>query len=227
MTIDQAYRIFQSIVNKEQRGYFGPDEFNEWAIIAQIELISDRLTNVKKINDRFVPQYGYKVNEKLKDELRRLIEGPVALSLSSGMADYPDDYFYIDSIQTSVYKPIKVVDTDEYAYVKDSVIFPPVAEYPVAIFYGDHIRIDPSNTSVLWTYLRYPVDPNWDYNLQSGLPIYNSTDVPGQTGKVSQDFETDRSTHPEIVWRICKYAGVNLDLSTVTQMAMTMEGQGV
>ncbi len=219
MTIDQAYRLFQSIVNKEQRGYFGPDEFNAWAIIAQIELISDRLTNVKKINERFVPQYGYKVDEKVKNELRPLITGPVALSLSSGMAAYPAYYFYIDSIQTSTYKPIKLVDTDEYTYVKDSVIFPPDPDYPVAIFYGDHIRVDPSNTQVLWTYLRYPVDPNWNFTLQSGLPVYDPTG--------SQDFETDRSTHTEIVWRICKYAGVNLDLSFVTQMSMMQEGQGV
>lgn len=227
MNIDQAYRLVNSIVNKDQRGYVKPSDFNNWAIVSQIEAISDRLTNVKKLNERMVPQYGYKIDAKVKNELRELITGPVALPLTAGLADYPADYFYIDSIQTDEYIRIAVIDTDQYADVKQSLIYPPDALHPVAVFYGDKIRIDPSATAVLWTYLRYPEDPNWDYTMVSGDPVYNSTNVPGVTGKISHNFEVDRSMHTEICWRICKYAGMNIDMTMVTQMAMAQEASGV
>lgn len=227
MTIDQAYRLVNSIVNKEQRGYVKPSDFNNWAIVAQIEAISDRLTNVKKLNERMVPQYGYKIDAKVKNELRELVTGPVALTLVAGLADYPENYFYIDSFQPGNYLKVSIIDTDQYSEVKQSLIYPPDADHPVAVFYGDKIRIDPPATVVLWTYLRYPEDPNWDYTLVTGQPVYNSTLVPGLTGKISHNFEVDRSLHTEICWRICKYAGMNIDMTTVTQMAMVQEASGV
>lgn len=227
MNIDQAYRLVNSIVNKNQRGYVKPSDFNNWAIVAQIEAISDRLTNVKKLNERMVPQYGYKIDAKVKNELRELITGPVALILTAGLSDYPEDYFYIDSFQPGDYLKVTIIDTDQYAEVTKSLIYPPDEEHPVAVFFGDKIRIDPGTVSVTWTYLRYPVDPNWDYNIVDGVPAYNSTNVPGQTGLISHDFEVDRSLHTEVCWRICKYAGINIDMTMVTQMAMAQEASGV
>lgn len=219
MTIDEAYRLLNLIVNKDQRGYIKPSSFNLWAKISQIELMSDRLNNLKKLNERQIPQYGFKVNQKSFNELRPLVVGPQPLTFISGIADYPDDYFYLDSLKTSANIDITPIDSDEYARVKKSEIYPPDVDHPVLVFYGVTLAADPSNTSVIWTYVRYPIDPFWAYNEYSGLPVF--------TPSGSQNFEVDASAHTEIVWRMARYAGVNIDQAMVTQMAMAMEASGV
>jgi hypothetical protein len=218
MTIDQAYQIVLSIANKEQRGYINPRLFNLWAPVAQIEAVSARIGNVKKLDQRNIPMLGYKINEHVKNQIRQLLVGPVALAVSSSVSPYPSDYWYLDSIQTTAYKPITPIDTDELARQIDSAVFPPTTEYPICTFYGSGVSIRPTTVTVLWTYLRYPVDPKWNYTLVSGLPVYSSVG--------SQDFEVDRDLHTEIVWRICKYAGMNIEMADVVQMAMVQEQQG-
>jgi hypothetical protein len=225
MTIDQAYQFCQKILNKDQRGYLKPSDFNLWAPIAQIETISDRLGNVNKVNDRLVPPYGYKMNRKIQNELRPLLIGPVDLIPVSGEAPYPSDYFYIDSIHLADFTPITVLDTDEYPSLKKSVIKPPTSDYPVAVFYGDHILLDPSQT-VKWSYIKYPTDPHWDYTIVSGVPVYNSTNTTGVTGVISNNFSVDTSLHLQICYRILKYAGINIDMDAVIQFAKMEETAG-
>lgn len=215
MTINQAYELLKSIVNKEQRGYLSPAQFNLWAPIAQVEAIKTRLGNIKALNNRQVPQFGYKITEKLKMELRPLIVGPTTLALLSGAAQYPSNFWYIDSLQTTQYVPIEIIDTDEYARVKQSQIYPPTADYPVAVFYGSTIVFDPPTSQVLWTYVKYPDDPFWNHTFVSAIPVYNPTG--------SVDFQVDKDIHIEIVWRMAKYAGINIDMQQVTQMAMAQE----
>lgn len=218
MTIDQAYRLILSLANKELRGYINPNLFNLWAPLAQIEAVSARIGNVKKLNERNVPMLGYKINDHVKNQLRQLLVGPVTLPVSSSVSAYPSDFWYLDSIQTTGNKPITPIDTDELARVQDSAIYPPTADYPTVTFFGSGVAIRPSTVSVLWTYLRYPLDPVWNYDLVSGKPVYNAVG--------SQDFEVDRDLHTEIVWRICKYAGMNIEMADVVQMGMVQEQQG-
>ena len=225
MTIDPAYTFVQRIANKEQRGYLKPDDFNLYAPIAQIETISDRLGNVNKVNNRLVPPYGYKMNRKIQNELRPLLVGPVDLVPTSGKAPYPADYFYIDALHTASFVEVEILDTDEYPSVKSSVNHPPTEDYPVAVFWGDHILLDPAVTRKI-SYIKYPTDPHWDYTLSGTLPVYNGTNTPGVTGVVSNGFSVDRSLHLQICYRILKYAGVNIDMEGVVQFAKMEEEAG-
>ena len=217
MTIDEAYRFVKYVSAKDNRGGISPTEFNLVAPICQIEAINDRLTNIKKINGRLMPQYGYKANRKIISELRLLLVGPVELTVNSQLiSNYPDDYFYPDSMHTDDYKRIEMIESDEYPDFKTSLIFPPDADHPVAVFYGDYILIDPSVSAVMFTYIKYPADPLWAYTGTTN-PVYDAGN--------SVDFLGDRSFHLDICRRILKYMGVNLDSQMVTEFAKLEENQ--
>src|SRR5690606_1399786 len=100
MSIDEAYKFCMFAAGKDFRGDLNPSNFNRLALIAQIEVISDRIGNVKNLNNRLLPRYGYKANRKITSELRLYLEGPVTLPVVNGVANYPDDYFYPDSMHT-------------------------------------------------------------------------------------------------------------------------------
>jgi hypothetical protein len=78
---------------------------------------------------------------------------------------------------------------------------------------------------VLLSYVKNPVDPNWDYTIVDGQPVYNATSTPGQTGKVSQDFSVNPNTnaHLEICFMILQSVGVNLDALQITQYSLQKE----
>lgn len=228
MTIDTAYKFIQFVYNKDQRGNFKPADFNLLAPICQLEAISDRLGNVKKLNDRLLPQYGYKSNRRIQDQLRSILVGPIDYPVSStGYLQYPADYLMIDSLYKIDYTNIQIIDTDQYARVKQSAIIAPEDDYPIAVFHGEHIFFDPTDIGTIkMMYLKVPTEPNWDYNLFSGLPVNNSTSTPGQTGKVSVNFIGDQTFHLEICRKILKYVGVNLDSDMTTQFSKFEEQTG-
>lgn len=217
MTIDEAFQFVLLCAGKDFRGALKPSDFNRLAPIAQIEAISDRIGNVKRLNGRLVPQYGYKANRKIVSELRLYLEGPVDLPVVGGEASYPNGYFYPDAMFTPDYKRIEMIDSDEYPAVKHSLIYPPDAEHPYAVFYGDYILIDPADTQVKFTYIKYPPDPVWAYTGTIN-PVYDPDN--------SQDFTGDRSLHLEICRKILKYVGVHLDADHLTTFAKLEEQTG-
>lgn len=217
MSIDEAYKFCLFAAGKDFRGDLNPSNFNRLALIAQIEVISDRIGNVKNLNNRLLPRYGYKANRKITSELRLYLEGPVTLPVVNGVANYPDDYFYPDSMHTPDFKSIEMIDSDEYPAVKHSLIYPPDSEHPYAVFYGGHILIDPADTQVRFSYIKYPPAPKWAYTGTTD-PVYDAAN--------SQDFTGDRSLHIEICRKILKYVGVHLDADMVTQFAKIEEATG-
>lgn len=215
MGINEAKIFCDGVLAKDQRGGISPSDFNAFATIAQIEAISDRLTNVKKIDNRLLPQYGYKANRKIITELRLLLVGPIQMTVNSHMlTTYPADYFYPDSMHTPDYKHIEMIESDEYPHIKQSLIFPPDEEHPHAVFYGDYILVDPDGIQVMFSYIKYPPDPVWAYTGTTN-PIYD----PGN----SVDLLGDRSFGIDVCRRILKYAGVNLGSDMVSQFAKSEE----
>jgi hypothetical protein len=67
------------------------------------------------------------------------------------------------------------------------------------------------------TYIRYPKDPKWTYQMVSGSPIFN------QSAADYQDFELPFSDQVEMTLKILQYAGVNIREPEVVQFASGAE----
>lgn len=221
MNIDQLYRFVNFVSNKEQRGQIAPDEFNLLAKVSQIEFVSKRMGNIQIIGQRGVTPYGYKSHRRIDEDLRPLVYGPIGIPVSnpSGLFSYPYGYIWPDAIHKNDFRVIRVIDSDQYPFVKHSTITPPTEQYPVCIFRGDYGFIDPySIGSFQMSYLKYPRDPFWNFTTVSDTPVYNPIG--------SVELALPEHTHLEVAMMILQHVGINLDAAKITEYAMAQEQRG-
>jgi len=221
MNIDQLYRFVNFVSNKEQRGNITPDNFNLLAKVAQIEFISTRMGNIQLINQGSVMPYGYKATRRIDEDLRPLVYGPIQINIQqpSGLFAYPYGYIWPDAVHKNDFRAIRVIESDQYPFVKHSRITPPTDQYPICIFRGNYGFIDPYNIgSFQMSYLRYPADPFWNYTMVNDEAIYNPSG--------SVNLTVLEHTHLEIAMLILKHVGINLDATKITEYAMTQEQKG-
>lgn len=224
MTIDFAYRLVNYVANKEQKGNIKGDEFNLLVVQAQMEVILTFLGPQERLDNRFVPPIGYKVNQQAKEALLPLIVKTPPLTFTDGLAPYPSDYLSFDIVERSDGTPITLLDNDQFGRIKKSLVTPPTAEEPYACMAGNGIEVAPGDlTDVQLIYVKKPKDPNWDYTMSGQTEVYNGTSTPQASGKVSYGFDTPERLHKKICIVILKYIGVNLSDSALTQFATMVQ----
>lgn len=214
MNINEAYELCNYVANKNQSGNtFKPAQFNLLAKISQLEFIDKRLG--RKLNEDGSPKFGYKANRKVDEDLRALIFGPLVIPvLSTGNFFYPYGYLWPDAIHKNDFKPITVIDSDEYPHVKHSTVEPPTEDYPILIHRGPYGFVDPySIGSFTMTYVKAPPEPRWAYTEVNDVEVWDPTN--------SVDFSVNPYTnaHLEICCLILMHVGINLSLEQLTAYA--------
>lgn len=225
MDINQAWRIVNFVANKQQKGKILPSDFNALAVQAQFECMLNCLGNQKRVNPKFIPPTGYKVNQQSKEDILPLIvKSPTPLSLSAGIAPYPSDFFSYDNLLRADGTIVTMIENDQLGRMKKSLITPPIDSEPFACMHSEGIEIAPAGlTDVYLTYVKRPADPNWDYTIDHQIFVYNSTATPQLSGKISHNFEMPERKHKEICMIILKYIGINLSDEALTQFATQVQ----
>lgn len=221
MLIDIVFQLVNFISNKEQRGNISPSQFNVLARAVQLEYISKRIGNIKIINERGVPAFGYESTWRIHEDLRPLIFGPISIPVQpSGAFAYPYGYVWPDAVSTNDYRPIRRLTEDQYPFVKSSDIVPPTAKYPVMIMRGQYGFIDPySIGSFMMSYLKLPPDPVWGYTPINEVPVFDAG--------LSTDFSVTALSINELAMLILQHLGINLGSEEISQYANTKEITGV
>ena len=240
VSIDIVYQKVLALANKEQRGYITPQEFNLFADHAQMEIFeqyfydldqfqrapgnditySDRVTNVenkisyfKRYDDNvssITSDFGDVMLENHDEDIYKLIA--LRLRYKAGERLYVAEETQVGS---------------EFFLYNDSPLAKQTKKRP--IYWkrthsgrGISLRIyprpqisDPYDSSVdgtvVITYIKTPVKPNWAYNVINNKPLYNSTN--------GVDFELHASEETELVYRILALAGVAIEKPQLTQAA--------
>jgi hypothetical protein len=147
----------------------------------------------------------------------------------------PDNWYHINVIN---YEPQPITNPDVLVEVQkssrldisrllNSNLTTPTTTYPL-YFMGQasvatpngSIAIVPNTiqSDVSAVYVRYPVDPLWDYEtLTNGEPMYN---VAG-----SQDFELSEEEEPRLIQKILEKAGLSIREPEVYRTAMANDNQ--
>lgn len=220
MTIDEAIRLTKFILNKDQNGYMEADQFNLLAPLAQISVLNDRIGNIKKYQvSHPVPEVGFNISQKSREEIRPLMTKPTTTAVAAGVAAYPGDWLYYNTIQTAAGKQVKEVTEDQILELNNSANIAPNVMFPKFVMHSDGIYIyPPSITSIKISYVRKPATPIWAYTISNNEEVYDAGN--------SVNFELSETTHLEIVMLILQMAGVSINMLQVTQFAAAMEGQG-
>lgn len=222
ISINHVYRTVLAFLNKEQRGFLTPEQFNRFAKMAQEELVEEAYYEynraVERENVRGSHQ-EYNLVYKLREKLDYLVN-QAEISNDNGTILLPEDMCKLMSVSVgngSVRDTeVERITRAELNYYRGSQLAEPDADFPVFYQENGTIKIWPQSNDIIATvtidYLGDPADPYWAYT-GGGTSAYT------YDADNSVDFEIHHTESPALIKKILAYAGLVVKDPNVIQMA--------
>jgi len=241
--VNDVYQTVLTILNKEQRGYMTPFEFNQLAAQVQLEIFERYFEDLNQQvrvpqSDTDYADRVFAVEEKLE-----YFRTTASLNFNGSAFDLPTDlyklgnvtfrdYYQDSSITPEIdefgdnYVEVEKVDRHEFNLLRNSNLLSADITYPQYLYEGNTLKILPStitkNNSIVIDYIKKPDNPVWAYEVGSlGQYIYAPQGTTGPVTPVtgSVDFELEYSERTEVIVNILFYAGVVIRDPQIIQVA--------
>ena len=243
VSVDTVYQRVLAILNKEQRGYVTPQEFNLFANQAQLDIFEQYFYDINQFgrvpgNDTEFSDMLNILNEKIN-----LFETNAAMTYNASFYwQTPANLYRLGTIvyantvtSKSLYPtPNTVVNTttlveaerinyNEYLMINQSEYLKPTNSRPVFVASTDGYKVYGAAgeliTGVTCNYIKNPAEAAWGYQIVYGEALYDAT--------TSVDFELHDSEETELVVKILEFAGLVVKDIQMYQIADGMEMQTV
>lgn len=226
VNVNTVYQRVLAILNKEQRGYVTPQEFNLFANQAQMDIFEQYFYDLNQFlrlpgNDTGHADVTNILEEKIS--LFKTNKGASGLSVANNkIALANNDLYRLTAIYLSNVECDRVTKKE----ARDILLSPlavPNADRPVFyeedggyyIYNGATLLSAVTNVDI--DYIKKPVDVSWAYNSVSGNAVYNSSN--------SVNFELHESEETELVIKILQLAGLAIKDPSIYQAGNQMEIQ--
>tara|TARA_R110002153_G_scaffold14718_2_gene53146 strand:- start:325 stop:1422 length:1098 start_codon:yes stop_codon:yes gene_type:complete len=185
VNVNTVYTTVLSILNKEQRGYITPDEFNKLAIQVQLEEFEkffedyNQYLRMPKTDEEFASRVDH-----IREEFQVFEKTESASAHISNVYTQPIDLHRFGSAtytKANGQPPIEITSSIEYRQQVLSPLLQPSLNFPIAKYKQDKLTVFPplstfSNSDISFNYIRKPQDVRWGYTVGSlGQYIYDPT----------------------------------------------------
>ena len=213
INVNTVYKTVLLVLNKEQRGYMTPEEFNKIGAQVQLEIFEkyfedlNQLTRSPQTDTDYADRIAY-----LEEKLSPLTRYEAGISSQEGVLTNQ-----VHRLNTVVYNDLELqrVSRGEYTNINKSPLTKPSLTQPVFIQENNLIYTYPTSVSsnVFLSYIKKPNDPVWSFTSGNtlGVYVYNSS--------TSTNFELHSSEQTELILRILAYAGIVLNNPQIVQAA--------
>lgn len=223
VSIDTVYQRVLAILNKEQRGYLTPEEYNLFANQAQMDIFEQYFYDINQFsrmpgNDTEYSDMLNVLNEKIS-----LFETNQGLAYNGSSFNIPADLYRVGTV---IYNNAEAerVNKNEYLYITSSPITAPGNDFPIytkdtngfKVFGASEIT---TTNDVTLNYIKKPSKAIWNYITVLGNAQYNATG--------SVDFELHPSEETELVIKILGLAGLMIQDVGVYQIAAAEEAKDI
>ena len=228
INVDTVYKTVLLILNKEQRGYVTPDEFNKIGTQVQLEIFEKYFEDLNQ--QLRVPQVDSEYADRQKN-----IDNNISIFKTMGNCTYnAGGYFLPPSnthrIGTVIYKDEKElqrVQRNELLNINLSPLTKPTTTYPIYV-YEDGTTTNPPRiyvypktittaSDITVSYVRKPANVVWGYQQlgggtwASGPYIYNPA--------TSVQFELDATEQTNVITNVLLYMGIVIKDPQIIQVA--------
>ena len=240
INVNTVYTTVLSILNKEQRGYLTPDEFNKVATQVQLEIFEKFFEDYNQYLRMPKTDVDYASRmDHIYEEFQLFIESNSASAVNGNIYNQPiegtpanaNPVHRLGSINYNLGKgapQIELVGRSEYTQQTLSPLTLPTSNFPIGIYTNNKITVYPPSTGtpavtdVTFNYIRKPKDVVWAFSIgTAGQYVYEptttGTGVIPSTGSVN--FEIDETQQTEVILEILKYSGVIIRDPQVIQAA--------
>jgi len=186
ISVDTVYKTVLLILNKEQRGYMTPDEFNKIGSQVQREIFE---AYFEDLNQQLrIPQSDMEYSDRVAVTDEKIAEFKTENNpTGTNPFTVPTDLYRLGSItyepNTSTYKEIQRVGRAEIYNIRKAPLTAPTTNYPIylyednkALVYPDTI-VDPAHIKM--QYVKKPTDVRWGYYSGSLGQLIHDTTVYG------------------------------------------------
>lgn len=236
VSVDTVYKTVLYILNKEQRGYVTPSEFNSVADQVQKEIFNSYFPDGNQQNrkNQNNAENDTEFFNMYKDISYKLypFEKEIAFTYNSTNDGFiqtapPTVYKIGEVVSTYTGQPeiesiTQLVDKVDFNKISKSKLTAPTERYP--IYYTTNatiapstvqqllLKISPTPNTVVVNCLTNPTTPNWAFTIGGlGQYIYDPN--------ASINFELDISEQTNIIVNVLKYFGIIINNPTVIQVA--------
>ena len=234
INVNTVYKSVLSILNKEQRGFLTPDEFNKLAKQTQLNLLEVAFAEYNKflsMDNLGRINAGY---ADLPEKIKEKIEVFYATSTLSGPPySLPSNVFkLIDVNMLDKTLSLEEVDKNELSYILSSPLTKPSKDFPVyyktttASTGATSIVVSPATTDTISVdYIRIPTEPRFGYTVNStyGTNVYDATTYNASTHAGTTQGSTNFELHPSeetmLIMAILAQAGVVIKSTDIVSFA--------
>jgi hypothetical protein len=236
ISVDTVYQRVLSILNKEQRGYVTPQEFNLFANQAQLDLFEQYFYDINQFGR--IPGNNTEYSDMLNilNEKINIFETSAIPGRVGSYFTFPLDLYRLGTV---VYKnettnsfgvtsteaiEAERINANEFLYINSSPLTKPQNIRPIFVANSNGIRIYgdseiTGNTNVEIQYIRKPAKAEWKYQTIFGEALYDAT--------YSVNFELHPSDETELVIKILELAGLLVKDLSVYQIANSEEQETI
>lgn len=236
VSVDTVYQRVLGILNKEQRGYITPQEFNLFANQAQMDLFEQYFYDINQFgripgNDTEYSDMLNILNEKIN-----IFETSSSPNRIGNYFILPDNLYRLGSV---IYKnettnsfgvtsteaiEAERINANEFLYINSSPLTKPQTMRPIFVANSNGIRVYGNSeitegTDIEIQYIKKPAKVQWKYQNVFGEALYDAT--------YSVDFELHSSEETELVFKILELAGILIKDLSVYQVANSEEQETI
>jgi hypothetical protein len=212
ISVDTVYKTVLLILNKEQRGYMTPDEFNKIGQQVQLEIFEKYFEDLNQIVRAPQTDADYADRLSYLEEKISIFENNSTYVVTNGVANLSD----VHRLNTVTYNNIELqkVGRKEYYNIIKSPLTKPTELYPIYLQEGNSLKIEPTSIGLIdISFIKKPLNINWNFVADEGLGIFVYT----SNGTI--DFELHSSEQTEVILRILAYAGIVIRDPQIIQAA--------
>ena len=231
INVDTVYKTVLLILNKEQRGYMTPNEFNKKATQVQLDIVEQYFDDLNQ--QLRVPQSDYDYSDRQMSVDEKIspfkTDGDCIYSTSKfnftiiydGSEPSAVNQLVFYKLGTPVYQPItghiteiERLQRNEFYNIQKSPLTASTKDFPTYLYESNKLTIRPASivTEVSTSFIRKPRNVMWSYSV-GGLGQY-VYDMSGST-----QFELNSSEQVNIITRILLYSGIIIRDPQVIQVA--------
>ena len=204
VNINNVYQTVLTIINKENRGYVTPDEFNRLANIAQLEIFESYFVKAVQVAQADVTADDGANPMMVNAEKISVFHATAPLTSTTNLFLYPDTFYRLETVTVNNIIADQVSHKD-VRYINLSPLTAPVATQPVFTRDAGGVTLYPNTVRAIEIdYLRQPLEPRWTFltNPNDMMPVYNPDAMD------AQNFELHPSEEQDLVYKILSLAGV-------------------
>jgi hypothetical protein len=212
ISVDTVYKTVLLILNKEQRGYMTPDEFNKIGQQVQLEIFEKYFEDLNQIVRAPQTDADYADRLSYLEEKLSVFENTGTFNVSNGTATLSN----VHRLNTVTYNNIELqkVGRKEYYNIINSPLTKPTKSYPVYLQEGNSLKIQPVDIGLVdISYISKPSNINWAFIVDPNLDIFVYDD------NEATAFDLHSSEQVEVILRILAYAGIVIRDPQIVQAA--------